>query len=75
MWECGDCGKPETSTRVLDRVCHHCGLLLCPECRCTIIDGEFGGPLVTAERIATHCRACRWEHHPVTVPLERGTGK
>jgi hypothetical protein len=74
MWECGDCGMPESSTRKLDQVCHHCGLLLCRECRHTIVDTAFGGPLVSPQRSASHCRACRWEHHAAAVPLGGGTG-
>jgi hypothetical protein len=69
MWECGDCGQPENSSRALDRVCHHCGLLLCPLCRYVIADGAFGGLRVSSERTAVHCQACSREHHPAAVPL------
>lgn len=73
MWECGDCGQPETSGRKLDAVCHHCGLLLCRECRVVLVDDAFGGPLIAPDRTAVHCRACRREHHVVAVPLGSST--
>lgn len=73
MWECGDCGLPEMrSRRTLDAVCHHCGVLLCPDCRVVLVDGAFGGPLVAADRAAVHCRSCRHEYHIMTVPLGGG---
>jgi hypothetical protein len=73
MWECGDCGQPETSGRKLDAVCHHCGVLLCQECRIVLVDGAFGGALVAADRTAVHCRSCRREHRLVAVPLGTST--
>jgi hypothetical protein len=69
VWECGDCGRVETSRRPLDSVCHHCGLLLCPECCKIVIDGAFGGPMVSAGRVASHCRVCRRLYHPQSIPL------
>ena len=69
MWECGDCAQPETSRRTLDAICHHCGLLLCSECRVVVVDGAFGGSLISFERTAVHCRACRREHHLLGVAL------
>jgi len=74
MWECGDCGREESSTRPLDAVCHHCGLVLCRECRSVLVDMAFGGPLVSGERTAAHCRACRKEHHPAAVLLGNDAG-
>lgn len=70
MWECGGCGQPEDTRRKLDRACHHCGQLLCAECRVVLVDGAFGGPLVSADRVAVHCRRCQRLHHPAAVPLE-----
>lgn len=75
MWECGDCGKAEGSRRPLNSVCHHCGLLLCPDCCTVIIDGAFGGPLVTAGRAASHCRVCRHRYHRRSIPLGSGSGR
>lgn len=75
MWECGDCGQPENSARALDRVCHHCGLVLCADCRYELVDGAFSGPLVSAARTALHCRACWREHHPVGIPLGSDAGR
>jgi hypothetical protein len=73
MWECGDCGQTETSRCELDAVCHHCGVLVCPDCRVVLVDGVFGGPMVSPDRTAVHCRSCRREHHLVAVPLGSGT--
>lgn len=72
MWECGDCGQPETRRCKLDGVCHHCGVLLCPECRVVILDASFAGPLIDPERTAVHCRACRRKHHIAAVPIAAG---
>lgn len=75
MWECGDCGRAESSTRPLDNICHHCGLLLCRECCTIVIDAAFGGPMVTADRAASHCRVCRRRHHGLGIPLGIGSGR
>jgi hypothetical protein len=73
MWECGDCGRPETSRLPLDNACHHCGLLLCRDCCKVVVDGIFGGPLIDAGRAASHCRVCRRRYHRLGVPLGSGT--
>lgn len=73
-WECGDCGRPETGGHHLDHVCHHCGLLLCRECCTVVIDGAFGGPMVAADRAASHCRVCRRRYHSLGISLGTGPG-
>jgi hypothetical protein len=75
MWECAGCGQEEASRRKLDGVCHHCGLLLCPECRIVLIDSAFSGPLIDVNRTAVHCRDCWRQHHVTGVPLGRSTPK
>lgn len=64
-WECGECGQPEDEkSGTLSLVCHHCGKLLCRDCRIRVIDGAFAGSAIDLERLAMHCRDCRVAFHP-----------
>jgi hypothetical protein len=63
-WTCGNCGAVEDRKggARIDWVCHHCGKLLCKDCRDTIPDGGFArAGAVPAQ--ARHCADCYRRHH------------
>lgn len=62
-WECGSCSMSESPTRRINRVCHHCGKLLCRKCSIEFLDGAFGGAVTAFSHRAYHCDECRDAHH------------
>jgi hypothetical protein len=72
LWECGDCSQPETRTRRVDAVCHHCGIPLCREHQRRLLDPAFSGALIGKGLWAVHCADCRTRHHLLLWPSRAG---
>ncbi len=68
-WTCGDCSQSEDEKRRIRGVCHHCGRLLCSECFAFVRDPAFAGSALGRSPRAVHCRRCRLDHHPASLPV------
>lgn len=73
-WHCDQCARSEDDVEI-EACCHHCGNLLCTECRQEILDDALVGRRVGTDLAAFHCGPCRREHHPRYVPVRRIRGR
>jgi hypothetical protein len=69
-WECAECNAEERPKRI-DGVCHHCGKPLCRSDQVLIPDNAFSASSGESSQVAVHCRACRRQHHPGSVSLDK----
>lgn len=69
-WVCDKCSRGDGESTV-DAVCHHCGALLCRDCRHEIPADDLVGTPADVLRTAIHCSACRRRHHPFSVSTFR----
>jgi hypothetical protein len=63
-WICGECSRPEELNFSVAWACHHCGKILCKDCKREMLaDAAFSGPVASPSRRAVHCAKCWTDYH------------